>query len=274
MPVIVKPINFNNDMSNTDKQSGQIRQIPVNIVKNKETGAKKMADIIAGVIRAKQEKGENAVLGLATGSSPIAIYQELIRLHKEEGLSFKNVITFNLDEYVPMSPDSENSYNKFMFKNLFDHVDINKSNVHIPDGTIKLTEADDYCTEYEEAIKASGGLDIQLLGIGRSGHIGFNEPGSTKDSLTRLVELHPVTIADAAKDFGIGGSVPQRAITMGIKTILNAKKIILAAWGKDKAPILKEMIEGPVTTEIPASYLQYHHDVRVFADAEAANDLP
>lgn len=258
-------------MNNT--QNPKENKFTVNVVDSEEKGAKQIAAIIADVIKDKQAKGEKPVLGLATGSSPILIYEELIRLHKEEGLSFKDVITFNLDEYVPMSPKSVHSYYYFMHHHLFDHIDIDENNVHIPDGTVELAKADEYCAEYEAKINAAGGLDLQLLGIGRSGHIGFNEPDSTIDSETRLVELHPVTIADAVKDFGTDGAVPQRAITMGIGTILKAEKIILAAWGKGKADILKEMIDGPVTHEVPASFLQKHNNVSIFADKEAAGKL-
>jgi glucosamine-6-phosphate deaminase len=248
-------------------------KMPIIIVDNEEDGAKKMASVIADTIKNKQAKNENPVLGLATGSSPILIYKELIRLHQEEGLSFKNVITFNLDEYFPMSPDTIHSYYQFMFENLFDHVDINKDNIHIPDGNIEISEVNQHCADYEKEIEAAGGIDIQLLGIGRTGHIGFNEPGSSSDSTTRLVELHPITIADAAGDFGTEGAIPQRAITMGIKTILNSRKIILAAWGKWKAPILQKMVEEPISPEVPASYLQTHNDISIFADKEAAKDI-
>ena len=250
-----------------------VEKFPVNVVENQEEGAKIVAGIIAGVIEEKQARGEMAVLGLATGSSPIKIYKELVRLHKEEGLSFKNVVTFNLDEYFPMDPASEKSYFYFMHKHLFDHIDIDPANIHIPDGTVKLEEASDFCASYEEKINASGGIDIQLLGIGRSGHIGFNEPGSAVNTTTRLVKLDSITIADAVKDFGNEEAVPHRAVTMGIDTILKAKKIVLAGWGKNKSPILKKMIEGPVTSEVPASFLQLHGNVSVFLDAAAVSEF-
>ncbi|MGM0375720.1 MAG: glucosamine-6-phosphate deaminase [Bacteroidota bacterium] len=245
----------------------------IKIFDNKESGAKKMANIIADTIKSRNSKREKTVLGLATGSSPIMIYQELINLHKEEGLSFQNVITFNLDEYWPMSPDHVQSYHRFMYKHLFNHIDINPQNIHIPDGTLENPEIDKFCTTYEEKIKTSGGIDIQILGIGRSGHIGFNEPGSKIDSVTRKVDLHPLTIEDAAGDFGGENAVPRQAITMGIDTILNARKILFAAWGKSKAPILEKMVNGPVSCEIPASFLQHHPDVSIFADKEAAAEI-
>ncbi len=244
-------------------------KLPINVVESKSVGAKKMAKMIADVIKEKQAEGKMAVLGLATGSSPIAIYEELVRLHKEEGLSFKNVITFNLDEYFPMGSEDVQSYVYFMHKHLFNHIDILPENVNIPDGTLKIEDVSAFCNAYEEKIDAAGGIDIQILGIGRSGHIGFNEPGSIMNSKTRLVKLDSITIKDAIKDFGDEQSVPHRAITMGVGTILKAKKIILAGWGMAKSPILKKMIEGPVTADVPASFLQEHNNVTVFLDAEA-----
>lgn len=250
-----------------------VEKLPVQVVEDQQTGAKIIAAIIADLIREKQVKGKKAVIGLATGSSPVLIYRELVRLHRETGLSFKNVVTFNLDEYYPMDPQSDKSYVYFMHKHLFDHIDIDPDNVHIPDGTVKLDQIGDFCAAYEEKIRVNGGIDIQLLGIGRSGHIGFNEPGSAGNSTTRLVKLDPVTIADAVKDFGSEGAVPHRAITMGIDTILNARKIILAAWGKPKSAVLRQMVEGPVTSEVPASFLQLHHDVSVYLDEAAVTEF-
>lgn len=250
-----------------------IEKLPVHILENKQQGAIKIAEIIAGVIKKKQAKGQMAVLGLATGSSPIKIYQELVRLHKEEGLSFQNVITFNLDEYFPMNPGSDKSYVYFMHKHLFNHIDILPENVHIPDGSLKVDEIADFCSDYEEKIKTAGGIDIQLLGIGRSGHIGFNEPGSTGNSKTRLVKLDPITITDAAKDFGSEDAVPHRAITMGIETILSAKKIVLAGWGKAKSSILKKMVEGEVSVDVPASFLQLHDNIDVYLDEAATTEF-
>ena len=181
-----------------------------------------IAEEIAELIRAKAAKGENAVLGLATGSSPLKVYDELIRLHKEEGLSFKNVITFNLDEYYPMQPDSVHSYVRFMKENLFDHIDIEEKNIHIPDGTLDMEDVYAFCQDYEAKIANAGGLDLQILGIGRTGHIGFNEPGSTENSRTRMVTLDAITRIDAAPSFGGLDNVPKRAITMGVKPIMQA----------------------------------------------------
>lgn len=257
---------MNNSLSYIEKT---VEKLPITILENQLEGAKIMAATIADIIREKQAQGKMAVLGLATGSSPIKIYQELVRLHKEEGLSFKNVVTFNLDEYYPMSPDSEQSYVYFMHKHLFNHIDILPENVNIPDGSLKIEDVASFCANYEAKIDALGGIDIQVLGIGRSGHIGFNEPGSIVNSLTRLVKLDPITIKDATKDFGEENLVPNRAITMGVGTILKAKKIVLAGWGKAKSPILKKMIEGPVTPEVPASFLQLHKDVSVYLDEAA-----
>ncbi|MGQ1890064.1 glucosamine-6-phosphate deaminase [Thermophagus sp. OGC60D27] len=253
------------------KQS--IEKLPLQVVNSKEEGAKFVATIIADLIKEKEAQGKKTVLGLATGSSPILIYKELIRMHKEEGLSFKNVVTFNLDEYYPMSPECKQSYVKFMHENLFDHIDIPRENVHIPDGTVELPQMEGFCAEYEEKIKSFGGIDFQLLGIGRSGHIGFNEPGSAINSTTRLVKLDPVTIGDAAKDFGNKDAVPTKAITMGINTILSARRIVLAAWGKNKSLIVKKMIEGPVSSDVPASFLQLHNDVLVISDHDATAEL-
>ncbi|WP_423129412.1 glucosamine-6-phosphate deaminase [Gaoshiqia sp. Z1-71] len=250
-----------------------IEKLPIHILEDQQQGAKIIAEIIAGVIKEKQANGEMAVLGLATGSSPVKIYRELVRLHQEENLSFRNVITFNLDEYYPMKADSEKSYVYFMYKHLFSHIDIKPENIHIPDGTLKIEEVAAFCAAYENKIKQAGGIDIQLLGIGRSGHIGFNEPGSTANSTTRLVKLDSVTISDAIKDFGSEEAVPHRAITMGIDTILSAKKIVLAGWGKAKSPILKKMTEGPVTPDVPASFLQLHEDVDVYVDEAAITEF-
>jgi glucosamine-6-phosphate deaminase len=250
-----------------------VEKLPIQIVEDQTEGSKIIAKAIADLIKTKQAKGEMAVLGLATGSTPVKIYRELVRLHREEGLSFKNVITFNLDEYYPMDPKSDKSYVYFMYKHLFDHIDIDPANIHIPDGTVKIDQVANFCASYEEQIHASGGIDLQLLGIGRSGHIGFNEPGSTANSATRLVTLDPITIADAVKDFGSEEAVPHRAITMGIDTILSARKIIMVAWGKTKSMVLKKMVEGPVTSDVPASFLQLHHQVSVCLDEAAVTEF-
>jgi glucosamine-6-phosphate deaminase len=250
-----------------------VEKIPLKIIKNKEEGAIEIASIIAEIIREKDAQRKKTVLGLATGSSPIMIYQELIRLHKEEHLSFENVVTFNLDEYFPIAPDNKNSYVRFMHEHLFDHINIPKENIHIPDGTLGINKVEKFCSKYEKAINNYGGIDFQILGIGRSGHIGFNEPGSAINSTTRLVKLDPITIADAVKDFGNEKAVPMRAITMGISTILNAKQIVLASWGKNKSLILKKMVEEPPTSKVPASFLQLHDNVTIFADKDSTTEL-
>jgi len=248
-------------------------KLPVTIFEQAGEGAIRVAHDIAELIRHKQHKGKQAVLGLATSSSPIGVYQELVRLHREEGLSFRNVVTFNLDEYYPMPPDELQSYVYFMHEQLFNHVDIRPENVHIPDGTLPVEQVKAYCWDYEKQMEASGGLDLQLLGIGRTGHIGFNEPGSSSNSATRLVKLDPLTITDAAKDFIKEEYVPLRALTMGVGTIMKARKIILLAWGEGKAKILKETVEGPISDEVPASFLQQHPQVQVVVDQWAASEL-
>ena len=213
------------------------------------------------------------MLGLATGSTPTKVYDELVRLHKEEGLSFKNVITFNLDEYYPMQPDSLQSYVRFMEEHLFSHIDIPEDHVHIPDGTVEEDQVTEYCKQYEKQIRDAGGIDIQLLGIGRTGHIGFNEPGSRPDSRTRLITLDRITRKDAASDFFGEEHVPRRAITMGVGTILDARRVIMMAWGEGKAPVIKEAIEGPIRESIPATYLQNHTDATVILDDASSAEL-
>ncbi len=254
-------------------QFKSLEKIPVKIWKSAADGCRHVAQSIALAIRQKQQEGEKIVLGLATGSSPILVYQELVRLHREEGLSFHNVITFNLDEYYPMQPDAPQSYVRFMREYLFDHVDINPENIHIPDGTKLIEKVDSYCAAYEKEIDAHGGLDIQLLGIGRTGHIGFNEPGSWEHSATRLVRLDAITRRDALKDFPHEDDVPYRAITMGIKTIMKARTIYLMGWGDHKAAVLKRAIEGPVTESVPATFLQKHPNVKAHLDQSAASEL-
>ncbi len=250
-----------------------LERIPVKIWASPEAASRHVAQSIALAIRQKQQEGENIVLGLATGSSPIRVYKELIRLHQEEGLSFQNVITFNLDEYYPLEPTAQQSYVRFMNEYLFDHVDIRPENVNIPDGTIPLEEVGAYCESYEKKIKLAGGIDIQLLGIGRTGHIGFNEPGSWETSITRMVRLDNLTRKDAAKDFGTIDEVPYRAITMGVQSIMQARTVYLLAWGQHKAPIVKEAVEGEITPNIPSSFLQKHPNVRFFVDEAAAEEL-
>jgi glucosamine-6-phosphate deaminase len=251
----------------------RFEKLPVTVYPNQHIASKNVARRIANLILDKQLKREKAVLGLATGVTPIGVYAELVRLHREEGLSFKNVVTFNLDEYYPMQPDSAQSYVTFMKENLFDHVDINPNNVHIPDGTISLEEIHDYCLEYEQKISAFGGLDLQILGIGRTGHIGFNEPGSAPNSGTRLVTLDDLTRRDASRDFGGKENVPLKAITMGIGTIFKAREIILMAWNQKKAPIIRKAVEGEISSDVPATYLQLSDKVEFVLDQDAASEL-
>lgn len=254
------------------QQSHQER-IPLQVYTTSVSASKAVAKEIAELIRTKAAAGKNCVLGLATGSTPTTVYSELIRMHKEEGLSFKNVVTFNLDEYYPIQPDQLQSYVRFMKENLFDHVDIPIEHVYIPDGTLPRDEVEAFCKAYEEKIQSFGGLDLQILGIGRTGHIGFNEPGSGITSRTRLITLDHITITDAASDFFGEENVPRKAITMGVGTILDAKRIILMAWGEGKAPVIQKTVQGPVTDAVPATYLQNHQNATVVLDEAAAAEL-
>lgn len=260
-------------LAEVDKKLRYYEKIPTVIYDDNSIASAAVAHEIAELIREKEKSGGKAVLGLATGSTPVGVYDELIRLHEEEGLSFKNVITFNLDEYYPMEPDSFQSYVRFMNEHLFQHIDIPEDQIHIPDGTLKEENVADFCERYEESIRKAGGLDIQLLGIGRTGHIGFNEPGSRPDSETRMITLDKITRTDAASDFFGEEYVPRRAITMGVGTILEAGKIILMAWGEGKASIIRETVEGDVTENIPASYLQNHENTTIVLDEAASEKL-
>lgn len=248
-------------------------KLPVKIWDDAKEASVHVARGIALSIRQKQQDGEKIVLGLATGSSPIQIYRELVRLHKEEGLSFYNVVTFNLDEYYPMPKEARQSYWRFMHDHLFDHVDIPSENIHIPDGDIPMERVQSYCEWYEKQIDLHGGIDIQILGIGRTGHIGFNEPGSWESSLTRMIRLDNLTRQDAIKDFHSEENVPTRAITMGIASIMKARTIYLLAWGQHKAPILARAVEGEISPSIPSTYLQKHRNVRVIIDKAASEKL-
>ena len=245
-------------------------RIPTYIFADSEKASKAVAQEIAALIRQKTKENKPTVLGLATGSSPKKVYQELIRMHKEEGLSFKNVITFNLDEYHPMEPDSVQSYVRFMKEQLFDQIDIPVKNYHLPDGTLPIEKIPEFCKDYEEKIEKLGGLDFHLLGIGRNGHIGFNEPGSLINSKTRLMTLDINTKIDAAVDFGGLAKVPKKAITLGIDKIMQAKRIVLLAWGEHKAESVAKAVEGQVTSDIPASYLQQHTNASFILDETAA----
>ena len=232
-----------------------------------------VAQEIAQLIKEKQQEETFCVLGLATGSSPIKVYEELVRMHKKEGLSFYNVITFNLDEYYGMDKNNIQSYFYFMHEHLFNHIDIHPENINIPDGNIAPDKLQQYCIDYEMKIKKLGGLDFQLLGIGRTGHIGFNEPGSHLNSETRLITLDHITRVDAASSFFGIENVPRKAITMGIGTVKNAKRIVLLAWGVNKSNIIKKTIEGTISSNVPASYLQDHNNTTFILDQEAAANL-
>ncbi|MDF1813042.1 MAG: glucosamine-6-phosphate deaminase [Verrucomicrobiales bacterium] len=233
---------------------------------------RQLAKEVADLIEKRRKENRKVVLGLATGSTPVPFYRQLVRLHKK-GLSFSNVITFNLDEYYGLTQDHPESYYRFMHDQLFDHIDIPKENINIPDGTVSLDEVYDYCHGYERAIVEAGGLDLQILGIGRTGHIGFNEPGSAVDSPTRMITLDRVTRADAAADFLGIANVPRSAITMGVGTIMKADRIVLMAWGGNKASIVRDAVEGPVTDQISASFLQQHEKAIFLVDSAAATRL-
>lgn len=240
---------------------------------NPTKASKEVANSIADIIRKRQKENKKCVLGLATGSTPISVYRELIRLHQEEQLSFSNVITFNLDEYFPIDPKDAQSYHYFMHENLFDHIDIPAKNINLPKGMLNAKDVRTFCKSYEKKIEEAGGLDVQILGIGRTGHIGFNEPGSNLNSQTRLITLDHLTRYDAAKAFQGIENVPRKAITMGIQTILKARRILLMAWGSNKSDIIQKAIEGKITPLIPTTYLQLHKNTTIVLDQEAASEL-
>ena len=248
-------------------------RIPVKIFNNAKEGSKYAAAEIARLIRDKQSRNEMCVLGLATGSTPKSLYVELVRMHQEEGLSFKNVITFNLDEYYPIEKDAWQSYNNYMHRHLFDHVDIDKNNINLPNGELPKEEIKKHCAEYEKKIEEAGGIDLQVLGIGNNGHIGFNEPGSSIYSRTRLINLENSTRLANAYEFANISEVPRLAITMGISTILKAKRILLLAWGPAKSEVIQRSVEGPVSESVPASLLQQHSDCTFIIDEIAASEL-
>ena len=243
------------------------------IFKNSVEASKVVAGEIAQLIRLKQTNKESCVLGLATGSSPIKVYEELVRMHKKDGLSFSNVISFNLDEYYPMTKENRQSYHYFMHQHLFNHIDIKPENINIPDGTVALQELNQYCTDYDLKIKQSGGIDFQLLGIGRTGHVGFNEPGSHINSGTRIITLDHITRVDASSDFNGIDNVPKRAITMGVSTILKSKRNVLMAWGQNKSEIIKRTIQGDILSDVPATFLQHHSNATFVLDQLAASEL-
>jgi glucosamine-6-phosphate deaminase len=248
-------------------------KLPVTVFADKLTAAQSVARRIADLVQNHTAAGKKTILGLATGATPIAVYQELVRLYQQEGLSFKNVVTFNLDEYFPMDSHAVQSYRVFMNENLFNHIDIEAANIHIPNGELKEEDVAAFCLDYEKKITSYGGLDLQILGIGRTGHIGFNEPGSAPNSGCRLVSLDELTRSDAAHDFGGKSNVPAKAITMGIGTIFKAREIILMAWGEKKAFIIKKAVEGEMSSDVPATYLQLADNVEFVVDAAAAGNL-
>jgi len=223
------------------------------------------AEIVEAVRR-----NPKTVLGLSTGNSPIRVYEMLIQDHKTNGTSYKDVITFNLDEYVGLDGGSEQSYRYFMDKFLFKHIDIEPTNTHVPSGLGNLAEN---CESYEQLIKAVGGIDIQLIGIGTNGHIAFNEPGTPFDSKTHIAALSIETIAANSKYFESEEAIPKQAVSMGIQSIMDAKRIIMVAFGKSKAKPIAGMVNGPVTTALPASILQKHPNVSILLDKEAASLL-
>ena len=254
--------------------SGTSRErIPTQIIPHAATVARVVAERIATLIRERATADRPLVLGLATGSTPIGVYRELVRMHREEGLSFRHVVTFNLDEYYPMQPESIHSYHRYMWEHLFAHVDIDPSQVHLPDGTLPRAAVDDACAAYEAQIRAAGGLDFQLLGIGKTGHIGFNEPGSGEGSRTRLVHLDSITRRDAAADFFGEDNVPREAITMGIATILEAREVVIIATGEHKAKVVQRAIEGEIDRAVAATFLQRHPNTTFYVDEAASADL-
>lgn len=259
--------NINIDLTDS------FERIPVRICADMHEGSKFIAKEIASLIRERQAKKQTCVLGLATGSSPKTLYKELVRMHKEEGLSFRNVITFNLDEYYPIEKTAPQSYNHFMQVNLFAHIDIDPKNIHIPNGEIAKEDVKKECAAYDKMIEEAGGIDLQILGIGNNGHIGFNEPGSSVNSRTRLVTLDNSTRLANAYEFANISQVPRLAVTMGIQTILRAKRILLMAWGSGKAAVLQQAVEGNSTEQIPASLLQQHDHTLFVLDQQASSEL-
>ena len=260
-------------MSHKIDLTDSLEKIPVKIFPNPAAGSDFVARQIAELIREKEKEGKKCVIGLATGSTPKTLYAELVRMHRVEGLSFRNVITFNLDQYYPMDKDALQSYHYFMRRNLFEQTDIDPANYHLPDGMVPKDKVKEHCAAYEEQIEAAGGLDLQILGIGINGHIGFNEPGSGIYTRTRLITLDNSTRLANAYEFGNMTQVPRMAITMGIGTILKAKKIILIAWGQTKAPVIKKAVEDDDTEDIPASLLQVHNNCSFVLDEAAASEL-
>lgn len=239
---------------------------------HRDRAVRAIATEIAALIRERARTGHACVLGLATGSTPRGLYAELVRLHREEALSFANVTTFNLDEYYPLAPTHALSYRSYMHAELFAHVDLDPARTHLPSGTVAEADVVAHCADYEAKIRAAGGIDLQILGLGGNGHIGFNEPGSSRDSCTRMVTLAPGTRGAAAADWG-DTTPPRYALTMGVRTILDARRIVLLAWGEGKADMVSAAVEGAVTAQVPASFLQEHPQAQFVLDAAAASAL-
>ena len=263
-----QPRTFSTIESSRDRE--RLRTV---VLHEHEDLAALVAERIMEVIQRETRAKGKVVLGLATGSTPLGVYEELIRRHQAGEVDFSRVITFNLDEYYPMSRESPHSYHRYMWENFFAHVNIAKENVHIPDGTIPRERVTEACAAYEEAIRAAGGIDFQLLGIGKTGHVGFNEPGSDAASRTRIVTLDTLTRKDAAADFFGVDNVPREAVTMGVATILDAKEVALLATGEHKAGIVARAVEGEISTDVAATFLQRHRAVTVYLDLPAAAEL-
>ena len=256
-----------------EEEQKKFERINTIIHENSQEASYYVAQEIISLVTQRQKERKKMVLGLATGSTPIKVYDYLVQAHKEQGVSFSNVISFNLDEYFPMDAESIHSYVRFMREHLFDHLDIPAHQINIPDGQQNKESVRTYCQNYEQKIIDAGGIDIQILGIGRTGHIGFNEPGSSLKSKTRLVRLDRITRLDAASDFFGKENVPSKAITMGVGTIMGAKRIILMAWGEGKANIIKQAVEGPIQESVPATFLQNHQNCDFIIDRAAATSL-
>jgi glucosamine-6-phosphate deaminase len=269
--ILLNPLKYY-PMQTSISEKEQFEKIPTLLYPDADAACVILAREIRELIETRNAEGKKTILGLATGSTPTRLYRELIRLHGE-GLSFGNVITFNLDEYYGLGPDHPESYNRFMREQLFDHIDIPQENTHVPDGLVDRHEVFAFCQGYEQKIEDVGGLDLQILGIGRTGHIGFNEPGSGRESLTRLVNLDALTRRDAARDFLGVENVPRYAITMGVGTILKARKVVLMAWGEGKAEVVASAIQDSPVDSLPASFLQGHPNVRFVVDHSASTAL-
>ncbi|MBN2456614.1 MAG: glucosamine-6-phosphate deaminase [Sedimentisphaerales bacterium] len=250
-----------------------IEKITVKIFEDDKHASQAVASYIGNLISQRNAQKKPTVLGLATGHTPVNVYEELIRMHKEDKLDFSRVVTFNLDEYWPINPSVVQSYHNWMHDRFFRHINIKPENIHLPRGDLQEKDIDDYCREYEHRIASAGGIDLQILGIGRSGHVGFNEPGSARNSRTRLVRLDRITRRDAAGDFFGEENVPETAITMGLGSIFDAREICLLAFGEQKASIIRRAVEGKVSEQVAASYLQEHNNATLYLDVAAAGEL-